>query len=617
MALLLLLVILVTALFGSWTLAYHSALLLGLSPRQAAFVFLGILLPLLVLCRGDYWRRAMRCPKRERTFALAVVGLGVAFALLALCVYNYNPDDYHFFHRALVQLRFPHRPFLMTETGLLPPGLPQLSVLHVMTSYEQAVAFAAQLVGADPLWCYQNGVGFLNVVLLSAGMALLHRQFHLGRRMALLATLVSILFMVADAREARSCGDLLWYGSNGKVLQWGVLLPWSITLAVRFLRRPRLDRFIPLVLSGVCAVGLSGSGLFLFPIEILVVSIAYLFQSRPSWKRFCRAVLVNSGSLYCAVIVAAALAGAIPRPTNIDAWVLGWPAEWWRNLALVWVTPPLVVRDALLVLVLPLFALRRPYARLACFLGLALLAVVVNPLTGPLWIRIVNPGAYWRFYFLLPLAWYAGLIAPALLGRQKSHAMTIASRAVAVLGIAAIVIACHSAVSFRPMPWQCRFKLPQEPRLPRAEVEFARLAIPHLHGRYILGPETPCICIALLAPGTSGFDAVRSTLHFLANAGQPEEGRLRVSAQQAVTIGDAGGDRAAELTASLHKSLDRGVDAVIMADAEPVRRLVLPQLAERGPLAWRPSVAGFGYTLYLREPAGPDGSDGRPAGESP
>src|SRR5208282_1213119 len=126
--------------------------------------------------------------------------------------------------------------------------------------------------------------------------------------------------LASDARESRSFGDLLWHGSNGKVLLFGTLLPWSILLALRFLRRPRMGRFVPLAFAGVCAVGLSGSGLFLFPAELFFVSLAYLFQSRPSWKRFHRAVLGNTASVYCVVIVALALSGAIPRPANTDVW---------------------------------------------------------------------------------------------------------------------------------------------------------------------------------------------------------------------------------------------------------------------------------------------------------
>ena len=67
MPLLLLLVTLTTELLGSWTLAYHLALLLGLSPRQTGIVFLGILLPALILSRRC-WARAIHCSRGEPPF---------------------------------------------------------------------------------------------------------------------------------------------------------------------------------------------------------------------------------------------------------------------------------------------------------------------------------------------------------------------------------------------------------------------------------------------------------------------------------------------------------------------------------------------------------------------
>ena len=364
-----------------------------------------------------------------------------------MCVYNYNADDYGFYHRALVQLRFPDRPFRLTEAGLLPQGFPLASMLHAMSSYEMAVAFTAHLLGADPLWSYQNGVGFLNVVLLSVGAVLLHRQFRVGAKMALLATFASILFWLwthASRGLSAICSGTV---PMARCCSLACCCRGASCLPCAYLRRPLWSRFLPLVLAGVCATGLSGSGLFLFPAELFLVSIAYLFQSRPSRRRFRRAVLLITASVYCTTIVAAALVGVIPKPANTDIWMQGWPGEWWRNLGLVWATPQLVVRDALLVLVLPLFALRRSYARLACSLGVTWLVVVANPVVGPLWIRVVAPGAYWRFVFLLPMAWYAGLIVPALFARHKrlaadhEYMVPVAGRTVAVLAILAMAIA--------------------------------------------------------------------------------------------------------------------------------------------------------------------------------
>jgi hypothetical protein len=406
--------------------------------------------------------------------------------------------------------------------------------------------------------------------------------------------------MVSDVRPQRSYGNILLYAWIGKFLLWGAWLPWTLVLALRFLRCPRFSRMALLLLAGVCAAGLSGSGVFLFPAEIACISLAYLLHAPLSWKRLRRAVLVNAGGGYCLAIAALSLAGTIPRPVNIEAWTRGWPATWWQDLGLVFSHRGLMLRDALLVLLLPWFALARSFARLAMLLGIAVLLIVVNPLTGPLWMRIVTPAAYWRFVFLLPLAWYAGLIVPSLWLKHASRFRAIGSRIAAAVAIIAIAAAWRHSFFWPPhVSSQISIKSPWELRLPRQEAEFARLAIPHLGGRYVLGPESVCNSIALL-DSTVRFDAVRGTKHAFAQAGLPEEGLQRLAAQRAVTQGDIERNQSRELAASLRESFARGVDAVVLIDSAPVRRLAMPQLTGSAASAWRPSVAGCGYLLFLR-----------------
>ena len=334
--------------------------------------------------------------------------------------------------------------------------------------------------------------------------------------------------------------------------------------------------------------------------EILCVSVAYLLQGRCTWKRLRRAALVNAGSLYCLAIVALGLVGVIPRPSNIDAWTRAWPAEWWRDLGLIFTGGDVVLRDALLVFVVPWFALPRPLARLAALLGVAAVLIVANPLTGPLWMRMVTPAAYWRFVFLLPLAGYAGLVLPAILRRHGGRLRAIGSCSVAVGALVAIVVVWRHSLFWPPrVADELQIKSPWELRLPRREADFARLAIPCLRGRYVAGPQDVCISIALLDPQVK-FDAVRGTEHLFANAGRAEEGLHRVAAQTALTQGAAQGGDAAELARALRESFRRGVDAVILVDSQPVRRLVTPEFAGSGAPAWKPAVAGGGYALFLR-----------------
>ena len=74
MKLLRLLLVLITEIFASWTLAYHFALLVRLPARMTVVPFLAILLPLLAWSRRD-WPWAVRSPRREWSFAGGVLFL--------------------------------------------------------------------------------------------------------------------------------------------------------------------------------------------------------------------------------------------------------------------------------------------------------------------------------------------------------------------------------------------------------------------------------------------------------------------------------------------------------------------------------------------------------------
>jgi len=591
----------VIVLFAGWTLAYHLVLASELPAAATPVAWLPLTPPLLAVVG---WRRLRtlfrgrpgatlrsgglaRHRTAERRFALAVLLIGAAVGSALLFVGNANPDDYNFFHRALAQLGHLESGFFRHETGLTPSGLPQLSALHVMTAYEPLVALAAHAAGVDPLWAYQNGCTFAGALLMVVGFAALYRTLGVGAGLTLPATLAALAFMVLDLRPGRTYGSILPYIWTGKVLLWGVLLPWSITFTIRYLRRPLPGRLAGLMLTSVCATGLSGSGIFLFPVQVLAVSLGYLALQRPDARRLRRVVAANAASAYCAALAALALSGALPKPTDVSVWIAGWPQQWWSNLGLVFSTPEVLIRDLSAVLLLPLVALYPPWGRFMLGFGAAFLLIVANPLAGRIWMDIVTPGAYWRFAFLLPLAWTAGLVVVAL-ARPAVPQRRPATLGIAALYLVSLAVSARTALldptsNLRAL----RFKPASASRLPEPELALARLASPLLGDRTVVCPERACLALALTDPCIR-FEAVRGTPHIWANAGDADEGARRAAAQAAVSNGNA-----ASLPA-LSQSLDAGADALVLVNTQHVKGQVWALLRER---------AGETWTLAVEHPA--------------
>jgi hypothetical protein len=599
----------VIVLFGAWTLAYHLVLAAALPAAATPLVWLCLSPPLLIAAGWGHLRRPLGLRQQgtlrsgglgnrraaERGFALAVVLLGSAVGGALLFVGNANPDDYNFFHRALAQLGHLHEGFFRHETGLTPGGLPQLSALHVMTSYEPLVALAANAAGIAPLWAYQNVCTFIGALLMVVGFASLYRILGVGRGPALLATLAALAFMVLDLRPGRTYGSILPYLWTGKVLLWGVLLPWTILFTLRYLRRPSPGRLAVLALLGVGATGLSGSGVFLLPVQVLAVSLAYLALRPPNGWRLRRVVAANAASAYCIAIAALAMSGVLPKPADISAWTEGWPQYWWSNLGLVFSTPGVLIRDLTAVFLLPLVALPGPWGRFMVGFGAAVLLLVANPLAGPFWMDMVTPGAYWRFAFLLPMAWSAGLVAVALARSAGTGPLRGTAGAVSALYLVSVFFAARptfmdSASNLRTL----HFKPAHASRLHAAEAGFAQLASARLANQTLVCPEQACIALALTDPRLR-FEAVRGTPHVWANAGNPTEGARRLAAQTAVTRGGP------ESLHALSTSLDQGVDALALSNTDQVRAQVLSLLRERDGEVWFLAVEHPAYLLLIRE----------------
>jgi hypothetical protein len=589
---LLLLIEITLQLFASWTIAYHLCLVFSLPAQFIAIPFLAILCPLLIFSYR-HWHTTIALKQQERRFLGATGLLATGTGLLLLLVSNPNQDDYNFFHRALVQLYHLDQPFILTDTGHNVAGLPPLSALHVATSYEPFVAIGAAIVGIEPLQAYHNLSLLIAVTLLTVTYVLLYQHFGLNQTQSVTATGAALLFMLLDLRlDARSFGNILPYLWVGKVTLWGVLIPVTWLMAERFLKQPTLRQFSLVAMTGICAVGLSGSGLFMIPTLIFAISIAYLFCNGIFSFNLRHAIVLNLASFYCVAIVGASLLGVIASPRNIAAWSEGWATVWWQNLALVESDRTVLIRDLSILLVLPLLSLAKPFNRQVLLLTASLCLVFANPVLGPLWIKVVQPAAYWRLLFLFPLPWCAGLIICPFLQPVQKHYRLLSQTLCVVVGVA--ILQAHFTAR---TPWAetdnyVRYKLPWEYRFPAAEVTFAQSISKQLENKNVLAPDSIAVVLALVSP-TTKFEAIRGTLHHFANANQVEEGQRRLLAQEFVTTCE----RTPERETALLTSLKLGVDTVILGNCPLQQQASLIQQIQQVDPSWVEVQNDYAYKL--------------------
>lgn len=583
--------------FASWTLAYHFSLLVNLPSGLISVPFLSILILLSGFFQRDL-RHAFRFQKGDGWFLLGTISLGFVIGVSTIFISNPNPDDFNFFHRALVQLQHLKDPFILTDTGHNISGLPPLSILHVLTSYEHFVAMAATLVGADPLGFYHNVCACIAEILIVIVYVLLYGHFGLKRSQSLCATMGAVLFFLLDLRlNGRSFGNILLYLWVGKVMMWGILIPITFLEAYRYLCCPTPRRLSFVVMTGISAVGLSGSGVFMIPILIFAVSLAYLFTYGFTLRRLKHTILLNCASCYCVVIALGGIVGLLPKPDDTLVWSQGWPSIWWQNLTLVISHSSILIRDLLILFLLPLIAIARPLNRFLHLLTGTLCLIFANPLFGPFWIQMIQPAAYWRLLFLLPLPWCAGLMLPCIM--QVIH---LESRGVLFYSSVALVMLSmvnaylFSGMRVHEISEYLHAKKPLEYRLSAPESAFVRSVGHRLDNRNILAPERVVVVLALINP-TTRFEATRGTLHTFGNAGLKEEGLRRVAVQDFVGTCK----RLPENHAALRQSFEMGIDAIIISECKDDLQASLFPLSALSDGPWREAARNNGYILYSKE----------------
>ena len=582
--------------FACWTLAYHFALIFALPARLTVIPFLVFLITTMILFRRG-WTRPVQRHHVDRWPALGLLATGLATGLFTLFVSRPNLDDFGFFSRAIGQLDRLDLPFLLVDRTLHINGLaPPLAKVHVLTSYEPLVALSAAILGVDALSLYQNVSGFVAALLLPFVYFLLYRHFRLSRSVALLATLTAIMFLLLDGNTLRSFGNFglvrIW---QGKVILVTVLLPATLLLAHRYLSYPTPRRFGSLAIVGICAVGLSSSGIFLFPMLVFAISLAYILAGGFSGRRLKRSLMVNVASFYGVAIAAGFATGIFKEATDLAIWNEPiFPKIWWENLALVFGDPTTVSRSLVILLVVPLGGLGRIGGRFFVFLSVTLSALFANPLLGPLWLNALGPVVYWRLAYLFPVPWCAGLLVSAVDRGKSRRRLFSPGNLVAISTVALLFVALQftvlnpggtlPAVSLKPA---------LEYRFAPAEMAFVRSVSPRLDNKVVLAPFDIVSVLGLMNPSVS-FEATRGTymLYGFGGRGDPEFERRNMA--QIYVSRCSPSARGAK---ALLQSIEQGVGAIIARTCNQSAHPSVAEIEKRMPAAWKVTETSSSYIL--------------------
>ncbi|PYI49598.1 MAG: hypothetical protein DMF11_00570 [Verrucomicrobia bacterium] len=625
-----------------WTLAYQLVLILRWPAKTITWCFLVISVAGF-LALGRLWKKTSAMPGKGYLFHpshFLLLLLGLAYGITALFVRRPNQDDVVYFHRALTQLLHLNQPIFLRQTSV-DMDAAAFSPVHLATSYEMLMAFMGHYLGIDPLYFYQvigHVIAALSVPFVFYWCA---RIFGLNRWPAAIGAFLGMCFLlIADESpfgallgagfrfvagqplSSINTTGMLGFGTvsgylwQGKPIVWILLLPIGLALSYRYLGRGNRTDLVWLTFLGVAGVGLSNPALYSIPavigcswIAFFVVELVQRKHKVDFWTQIHRGMLLLVPMIYPIGILGLLALNIIPKP--MDTHMYG-PTSmpWLEAMHYVIGGPAECLRDIILMIGVPLLIVRGRNGLFLFFYLCAVWLLCLNPLLAPWWMKNIFAYTYFRLVYLLPLPLLCALIAAAgpRLARPGSLSRTRLITAFSLLAITVTFAYSFRGVSILPRDpaLGIGWKSPTEWQLLPENIAFAKAARKYIANAKLLAPNWTASCeLPLLLPEMK-IVAPRLVVHYFANAGNPNEGILRLQAQ-AFVEGDKSGDpqRIRLLEAKFRQVIETGrANAVAAPESQSARVLTALQSIDPD---WHRVLETGGLVLMLPGKAEPSG----------
>ncbi|MEM7587712.1 MAG: DUF6077 domain-containing protein [Acidobacteriota bacterium] len=517
MPILLILLEAVIAILFAWIAAYAPVALCHL-PLKTSYQLVPFTLCLVGIPLLRQWRRRWRSATRRDWVLVKRLAVAAAIPILiVLCTSRPDEDDVSYFYQPQIDHLEPSAPPNLKPFRLPKPSGGWWTSEHLgkIRAYERAVVAAGSSLGIAPIQAYHNLGAALAVSLWLVLYAVVFWQLRLRGPKLWLALAVAVVCLLLDGSFHRSFGNLtlmrIW---QGKVITFAILMPMVFLFTLRYLFRPTRRGLWLLSLLLVAAPFINRSALLMAPLVGGTLAIAYLLlAARGARRHRQRAVAVLTVLAMPAALFALSQwgpAGVLQTSWSVLQEPLGQPSteassSWYQSLGQrVW-NPGLLARDALLLLIVPLVALRAPLGRLIATSQALIALLCFTPVTGPLWYRLLTEPGYWRLYLALCLPLSFGLLAPLLVTAVK--ATTVRSRLIALPSILLLAIAASWTLGFEHAALApangVTWKRPWDLRLPVEALEVAKRFAPRLRGHKALAPRRIAGVLALTEAGTT------------------------------------------------------------------------------------------------------------------
>ena len=606
------------AIFAFWTIAYQLVLIVRWPAKTIIWFFLGITTAAFLLLTR-LWKETDATPGKKYRFHLShifLLFLGIAWATPVLFVRRPNQDDVVYFHRVLTQLLDLNQPIHLRQTGL-DMDAAAFSPVHLATSYEMLMGFLGHYLGIDPLFFYQIIGHVLAAFAIPFVLYWCVRKFGLDRWPAALGALFGMVFLLLDNPGPAVIGTVSRYWSfgmaagylwEGRSIVFILVLPLALVLSYRFLRQPNRSHLMWLTLLGIASVGLANTALYLVPSVILCSWLAFfatqLFEQKKSkdlGEQIHRGLFLIIPLVYPIGILVLLTINIIPKPIDISMYGPTY-MPWAESMTFFVGGPAGYVRNAILMIAVPLVVVRGKTGLFLFFYTCAIWLFCLNPLLGPWWMRHILALCHFRLNYLVPLPLLCAMLSaagPQLFG--KASARPPGDRLLLTGALLAVIVSflcSYRALSITPISPQAAWKTPFEYQFVKENTDFARAAGKYIEHSKLLVPTWTAGCeLPLLFPEMIVVSP-RLVTHYFTNAGNPTEGKLRRQAQVFIEGGNSENSKRLQLfEPKFRQVIETGrANAVAVPQSQSQRVLATLQLIDPG---WHRVLEAGGLVLLL------------------
>jgi hypothetical protein len=601
-----------------WTLAYQLVLIVRWPAKTITWCFLAIAIAGFSLL-WRLWKNTNAIPGKGYRFHLShifLLVLGAACATTILFVRRPNQDDVVYFHRALTQLSALDQPICLRQTSV-DMDAAAFSPVHLATSHEMLMAFLGHYLGIDPLYFYQIIGHALAAIAIPFVLYWCARRFGLDRWPAATGALLGVGFLLLDNPGPAVIGTVSRYWSfgmaagylwQGRSIVFILALPLALLLSYRFLTKANRSDLVWLTLLGIASVGLANTALYLIPPVIGCSWLAFfatqLFEDKKSkdlGEQIRRGLFQIIPLVYPIGILVLLMINIIPKPIDISRYGPTY-MPWVESMTFFVGGPAGYVRNIVLMIAVPLVVIRGKTGLFLFFYSCAVWLFCLNPMLGPWWMRHIMALCHFRLNYLVPLPLLCAMLpiaGPRLFG--KAPRSSLGDRLLLAGALLAVIVSffySYRALSITPISAQAGWKTPFEYQLVKENTDFGRAAGRYIEHSKLLAPVWTAGCeLALLFPEMKVVSP-RLVTHYFTNAGNPEEGILRLQAQGFVEGDRSENSKRLQLfEPKFRQVIETGrANAVAVPQSQSQRVLATLQSIDPG---WHRVLEAGGLVLFL------------------